>query len=202
MALRNTVFWLLLAILASCNSIKSGHFVLTDTNSEAMEHRYPYWFALGGFSGKRPVLIQDFEKGKKQKVWTLAPYPKTKKEPAIYMRSHKLTENRLLYQFTSWDKKKEIYLYFGHQPNDSTMVLYGLTDAAMEKAKQSATLKALGTHVSFTKDEIYFDSIAATNHAKTILKFLDTQLNHKAFFKTDSLVFYGAQNPNAFVQSP
>lgn len=195
MSIRSISPFVCLFLFASCNSISSGHFVLTDDNSEAMEHHYPYWFSPDPMKHDKPFYIEGFEKGKKQKVWTITSYPKTEKEGFTYMRSRRLSEGRELYQFTTWDKEKEILLCFGKRPNDSTLVFYALTDEAMEKAKQTTALKALGAHVRFQKDEIHFDSIAAVDRTPEILHFLDSEMNHNHLFESDSLVFRGSHSP-------
>ena len=190
-------------VLSSCNSITSGHYLLTDENADYLAPKYEFWYSnqIAEDLNEMPLQLQDFETTKKSKLWVIQPYPNDKKEQPGYLRVLQLENKKILFQFTTWEKEKLILYFFGKRLNDSTFSFYALNKDAIEKAKKSNLLAPLKNGVQFKSDEIYFDSITSINNRDRILEFLENEMSQPSYFEKDSLILRGSNDAFRFIKS-
>lgn len=193
------LFISVLIVFCSCNSITSGHYVLTDENADYLEPKYEYWFSEElADDGDQLIRLRGFDKAKKRKIWIFESFPKTENETPGYLRTTSLSNGLQLFQLTTWDSRKEIILFYGKRSNDSTFIFYSLNDEAIKTARKDKLLYPIRNQIHLRRNEIYFDSIAVANNSERILEFLKSGFDLKSDFEKDSLILRGSNDPLQF----
>lgn len=175
-----------LSSLFNCSAIIAERPLLNDKTSDEINISDAYWIVYADDSNEPGSAWKVEQSGffNKSKIWVV-----NNDDEKVYIRAKKVDSRKDTYiaQCTFWDKGKPLTM-IGYVTKNSSKeyVLYQISSAGVEMAKNSGVLKKLGDLYEIddkgSSKSITFNSQAVELYSDEILKFIES-LNINIDFK-------------------